>query len=260
MENVVVLTAAGTSVSSAGRLMAGPRSNNLECLVLDAVEKAVPLSANAKAVINHRKSRWPAEKEKGPVGFEAWLSYVFNTAGLTASDDSPIVSVAWKGNNPAEEGSLSLDAKELTELQGYIEKAIFAECALQIDRSEFSGTDATHSSGHIPFLAKLIAREANLGRTHLFTLNYDTLFEQAIEELGIQYFDGFSGKANSRFDPAVYGSMSTIQEMSPKGGCDASISSFSSINFTGRSTGMSTRTEPTEPVIRISPSLLNTAG
>lgn len=26
-----------------------------------------------------------------------------------------------------------------------------------------------------------------------------------MEELGIQYFDGFSGKANSRFDPAVYG-------------------------------------------------------
>jgi len=40
---------------------------------------------------------------------------------------------------------------------------------------------------------------------HLFTLNYDTLFEQAMEEIGIQYFDGFSGKANSRFDPAVYG-------------------------------------------------------
>ena len=26
-----------------------------------------------------------------------------------------------------------------------------------------------------------------------------------MEELGIQYFDGFSGKASSRFDPAVYG-------------------------------------------------------
>ena len=63
----------------------------------------------------------------------------------------------------------------------------------------------TTTSGHIPFLAKLIARDTNLGRTHLFTINYDTLFEQAMEELGIQYFDGFSGRANSRFDPAVYG-------------------------------------------------------
>ena len=30
-------------------------------------------------------------------------------------------------------------------------------------------------------------------------------FEQAIERLGIQYFDGFSGRANARFDPSVYG-------------------------------------------------------
>ena len=50
-----------------------------------------------------------------------------------------------------------------------------------------------------------MARDSNLGRTHLFTLNYDTLFEQAIELLGIQYFDGFSGRANSHFDPSVYG-------------------------------------------------------
>jgi hypothetical protein len=36
-------------------------------------------------------------------------------------------------------------------------------------------------------------------------LNYDTLFEQALELLGIQYFDGFTGRADARFDPSVYG-------------------------------------------------------
>lgn len=50
-----------------------------------------------------------------------------------------------------------------------------------------------------------MARDSNLGRTHLFTLNYDTLFEQALELLGIQYFDGFTGRAEARFDPSVYG-------------------------------------------------------
>ena len=47
--------------------------------------------------------------------------------------------------------------------------------------------------------------DSNLGRAHLFTLNYDTLFEQALELLGIQYFDGFTGRADARFDPSVYG-------------------------------------------------------
>ncbi|WP_299792328.1 SIR2 family protein [uncultured Marivita sp.] len=204
MENVVVLTAAGCSVGCGGRLMAGRKANNLECLVLEAVAQT-PVPDSAKAVIRHRISGWPAGDD-GPLGFEDWLSYLFNVSGLTASDQSPIQNIEWKGTDVAgADEHLSIAEDDLAELQTRIEKAIFAECALQIDRSELSGADAESSSGHIPFLAKLSARDTNLGRTHLFTLNYDTLFEQAMEELGIQYFDGFSGKTSSRFDPAVYG-------------------------------------------------------
>ena len=54
MENVVVLTAAGCSISSGGRLMAGPADNNLECLVLDAVDHC-PLSDEARAIIKWKK-------------------------------------------------------------------------------------------------------------------------------------------------------------------------------------------------------------
>ncbi|MGE0108228.1 MAG: SIR2 family protein [Bdellovibrionales bacterium] len=204
MENVVVLTAAGCSFACGGRLMAGPKDNNLECVVLNAVE-AAQLDENAKAVIQHRKSTWPEDDAYGPFGFEEWLSYVFNAPSLSQPASSPIKSVIWKTIKDQEEKGLALDDKDLTSLRSLIEKAIYAECSLQIDRTELSSDHEQKTSGHIPFLAKLIARDANLGRTHLFTLNYDTLFEQAMEELGIQYFDGFSGKACSRFDPSVYG-------------------------------------------------------
>ncbi|MBY6240072.1 SIR2 family protein [Methylosinus sp. Sm6] len=193
MENVVVLTAAGCSVGAGGRLMTGPSVNNLECLVLEAVESC-PLTDEAKAVI-----AWKKTNHFGSGNFEEWLGYVFNASSLSSSNKSPIKAVYWKDD-------VLLTATGEKELRRLIEKAIFAECALELDRGELSGANtAGESSGHIPFLAKLIARDATLGRTHLFTLNYDTLFEQAMEELGIQYFDGFSGKANSRFDPAVYG-------------------------------------------------------
>jgi len=193
MENVVVLTAAGCSVGAGGRLMAGPETNNLECLVLNAVENC-PLSKEAQAVV-----AWKKANHFGSGNFEDWLGFLFNASGLTASDKSPIKSVLWKNN-------ISLTADDEKNLRSYIERAIFAECALEFNRTELSGaSSAVETSGHIPFLAKLIARDATLGRTHLFTLNYDTLFEQAMEDLGIQYFDGFSGKADSRFDPAVYG-------------------------------------------------------
>ena len=200
MENVVVLTAAGCSVGAGGRLMAGRAESNLECLVLDAVEHC-PLSAEAKAVI-----AWKKQNDFGKGHFEDWLGYLFNASGLTDLDHSPIAKVTWKGLAVGADAvsAMQLTADDESALRRYIEKAIFAECALEIDKLEITAGTGT-TSGHIPFLAKLIARDTNLGRTHLFTLNYDTLFEQAMEELGIQYFDGFSGKANSRFDPAVYG-------------------------------------------------------
>lgn len=201
MENVVVLTAAGCSVEAGGRLMAGPAHNNLECLVLDAVEKC-SLSDEAKAVI-----AWKQAHDRGKGNFEEWLSYLFNASDLKTPKHSPINSIEWKGAVPDGAGntrSPTLSSKDESDLRTYIQRAVYSECALEIDPREL--TDPTvPSSGHVPFLAKLIARDANLGRTHIFTLNYDTLFEQAMEELGIQYFDGFSGRANSRFDPAVYG-------------------------------------------------------
>ena len=205
MESVVVLTAAGCSVGAGGRLMAGPAQNNLECLVLNAVEQC-QLSEDARKIIE-----WKKANDFGQGSFEDWLSYLFNASGLASAENSPIDAVAWKRHiedKNAQEaglGPLTLSKEDEQILCECLEKAIFAECALQLDRKELSVEPSGASSGHIPFLAKLIARDTNLGRTHLFTLNYDTLFEQAFEELGIQYFDGFSGKASARFDPAVYG-------------------------------------------------------
>ena len=192
MENLVVLAAAGCSVGAGGRLMTGPPANNLECLVLDAVERC-DLSESARRLVD-----WKRRNDFGKGNFEQWLSYLFGTRELAAAQ-SPIESVVWKDK-------ADLDADEQIGLCGLIERAVFAECGLEMDgreRSEAAGPSP--SSGHIPFLAKLVARDATLGRTHLFTLNYDTLFEQAMEELGIEYSDGFSGKASARFDPSVYG-------------------------------------------------------
>jgi len=200
MENVVVLTAAGCSVASGGRLMAGLPENNLECLVLDAVEKC-NLSENSQTIIGWKKSNG-----FGSGNFEEWLSYVFNASNIAKSASSPIDSVLWKKDDfLGEDETVSLSKDDETQLQNFIEKAIFSECALMLDSREITSEKQDQSSGHLSFLAKLIARDSNLGRTHLFTLNYDTLFEQALEELGIQYFDGFTGRASARFDPSVYG-------------------------------------------------------
>jgi hypothetical protein len=54
------------------------------------------------------------------------------------------------------------------------------------------------------FLAKLVARDPQQGRARIFTTNYDTLIEQAMDRLGIIYSDGFSGIVHRRFNPTAY--------------------------------------------------------
>jgi hypothetical protein len=188
MENLVVLTGAGTSKSSGGKLMA-----NLEDSVLETVRNITGVSAAATAIIDQRLAP-PAEGER-KIGFEDWLSYLVNARHLAQTPGSPFAEVKWKGGNAA-------TGEDLDWLVTRIGRAIFLYCALRLRADQ---DEAGAPPAHLAFLAKLVARDSNLGRAHLFTLNYDTLFEQALETLGIQYFDGFTGRADARFDPSVYG-------------------------------------------------------
>lgn len=190
MENLVVLTGAGTSVSSGGK-----RMDNLENTVLETVKAMEDLPVGAAAIIEARQN----QKEEEKIGFEDWLSFLVNAHHLGAAPCSLFDGIRWNlTTEPSQD--------DLSSLIDRIGKAIFAECALSLPETpSFAAGLAADIPPHLSFLAKLVARDSNLGRAHLFTLNYDTLFEQAMETLGIQYFDGFTGRADARFDPSIYG-------------------------------------------------------
>lgn len=189
MENLVVLTGAGTSVSSGGKTM-----DNLENTVLETVKAMEDLPVGAAAIIEARQN----QKEEEKIGFEDWLSFLVNAHHLGAAPCSLFDGLKW--NLTAEPSQ-----DDLSSLIDWIGKAIFAECALSLPETPSFAARSADIPPHLSFLAKLVARDSNLGRAHLFTLNYDTLFEQAMEMLGIQYFDGFTGRADARFDPSIYG-------------------------------------------------------
>lgn len=199
MENLVVLSAAGCSVSCGGKTIV-----DLEKSVLEAVNE-IPLkvgrkrllSDQARAIITERLKKFEERQPWAQTSFEEWLSYLINAVHLETNKKSPIKSLSWHGENKR--------IKDIDRLITYIAKAIYAECALALPDDTASKEGEKRIAPHLAFLSKLVTRDSNLGRTHLFTLNYDTLFEQALELLGIQYFDGFTGRANARFDPAVYG-------------------------------------------------------
>ncbi len=193
MENLVVLTGSGTSVSAGGKTMA-----NLEIAVFATIEALPDLPASIKPIIEERKNAVGLADLLGDtIGFEAWLSFIANALVVAEATGSPFSAVSWP----------STPTPTATDLRWFVDRlrmAIFAECALSLPDAG-SATSAAAIVPQLAFLSKLVARDSNLGRTHLFTLNYDTLFEQALELLGIQYFDGFTGRAAARFDPSVYG-------------------------------------------------------
>ncbi len=189
MENLVVLTGSGTSVSAGGKTMA-----NLEVAVLSTVENLANCPQSIKAIIAARRADIASG---GAIGFEDWLSYIANANVITSAKGAPFSAVNWATVPPP-------SAHELGNFVDFLRMAIYAECALVLPDAGVSSS-TSQVPPQMAFLSKLVARDNNLGRTHLFTLNYDTLFEQALELLGVQYFDGFTGRAAARFDPAVYG-------------------------------------------------------
>lgn len=189
MENLVVLTGSGASVSSGGKTMA-----NLEKAVFATIKALPDLPDSIKSVISMRE--FDAEFDNAAMGFEEWLSFVASAVAVGKTSDSPFRSASWQGGKDPNQA-------ELTWFVEWLRKSLFAECALSLGDAGIEGVG--NIAPQLAFLSKLVARDSNLGRTHLFTLNYDTLLEQALELLGIQYFDGFTGRAAARFDPSVYG-------------------------------------------------------
>lgn len=57
---------------------------------------------------------------------------------------------------------------------------------------------------HERFIKKLLQRPNNLRRINLFTTNYDMAFDYALDNLGVQYINGFMGIHNRCFRPEVY--------------------------------------------------------
>lgn len=195
MENLVILTGAGCSVTTGGKTMAG-----LEKAVMATVVEIEGAPDSIGGILAER-AKDDADETKPPwarTNFEDWLTYLVSAAHLSSETASPFSGVNWRLNC-----QVSLD--DLKWLIEATAKSIFAECALILKDAPAGAASAADISPHLAFLAKLVVRDSNLGRAHLFTLNYDTLFEQALELLGIQYFDGFTGRAESHFDPSVYG-------------------------------------------------------
>jgi len=185
MENICVLAGTGTSKKYGGFTL----KELAKALVL--ILKSYYKSKGENDYLT-QLSLISDSLEKNPENLEKWISQLKGMSYLLESDIFGESAIKIKDK----EINLSI----IQVIVKDIEKFIFLLSTLKLNSEE----ELEKAKGHHSFIAKLISRDSSLGRVKLFTLNYDTLFEQALDDLGILYADGFVGTVNRKFNPSCY--------------------------------------------------------
>jgi hypothetical protein len=96
--------------------------------------------------------------------------------------------------------------EKIEELIQLIKEELFKLCDMEYNYSDNSSNKDYFSKlkYHKKFLKSLLGRPLNLRRANIFTTNYDLVFENSFDELGIYYINGFHGFNERAFRPEVY--------------------------------------------------------
>jgi hypothetical protein len=113
----------------------------------------------------------------------------------------------WRASLPESGGRIRLDGSPEIDLRA----DVIEECAQRVTLTlarlcRLPSEDAPDSgfNAYKDLLRKVLTRPLNLKRTNIFTLNYDTLSEQAADAEGVVMVDGFVGSVSRSFRPEAY--------------------------------------------------------
>ncbi|MFZ5633681.1 MAG: SIR2 family protein [Bacillota bacterium] len=139
---------------------------------------------------------------------QRWTDIENNTAVSLAANYESILSLLyrWRMALPKQGGRLRIDGTSTIDMEsGDLDiclhratHALAQSCQLPRQGSD-EGFDA-----YKLFVRKILTRPLNLKRTNVFTLNYDTLVEQAADAEGVVLIDGFVGTLKRIFRPECY--------------------------------------------------------
>lgn len=191
MQNVCALIGAGASHYACG--FVGRNLYERVAKILSKRDSARTLEAISQFV---------DKPDQLGVRFEDFLSQLAMLVRLFRGETGPLDKITkdWAVRGLGKSGAV---AEKLSDLLSDIEHAITVLCSIQLPESELT-LKGKGITPHETFLAKMVSRDPQQSRGRLFTTNYDTLLEQAMDRLGILYADGFTGTVERRFNPASY--------------------------------------------------------
>lgn len=207
-ETVSFLLGAGASVECGGQLI-GSVPLMVERALLD---EGIAGDARSWLTVFYLAVRCAGGGEGVPVDRTAILQRREELAGespgpLQANFEQVLgLLYRWRSALPANGGRLRVDgstsvdvkAEDLDVCLAHATRALARSCDLPTDRK------ADGLATLKMLLRKLLTRPLKLKRVNVFTLNYDTLVEQASDAEGIVLLDGFVGTQRRIFRPESY--------------------------------------------------------
>jgi len=204
-ETVSFLFGAGVSVDCGGVLIGSAPKQVEDCLL----EEGTPDNKVAPWLkLFYLASRCVSRSDVVPVEDQAILKRGTQQDEKLPANYEQVLSQLhrWRAALPEDGGQLTLEspiggtmnAKDLDTCISRATNALAKCCILPTSGNEDKlGTFKD-------FLRKILTRPPNLKRIAIFTLNYDTLVEQAADGEGIVLIDGFAGTQRRVFRPECY--------------------------------------------------------
>lgn len=218
LDNVSFLFGAGTSIHLGSESIQYIPSKLLdEFSTVENGKVIVELLTDKK--IKKKEENDDIEYEGLDVQLEKLLNKLLNLSYLS---NIPNLQISQSDDENGNEFEITSDS--IQDLVEIIKKYIFKICDLDkitLDENSFFQTDEGELDDfknackekmedygkhvfHKKLLKALLQRPLNLRRVNIFTTNNDLAFENAFDELGIHYIDGFTGHHKRAFRPEVY--------------------------------------------------------
>lgn len=154
--------------------------------------------------------RWVNTENAGKRGdiatsLEDFVNYLLGLEFVTGYSDLFIDKCKTGKNDKCEtdeNGRYEIDKNLLKQLIDCIKSELFILCDLENKNDRLKYYDGLKH--HKKFIKSLLGRPLNLRRANIFTTNYDLVFEDTFEELGVHYINGFNGFNKRYFRPEVF--------------------------------------------------------